>query len=53
MARADNTGLRVRATLSAATGPKIQVTGANTTPRASIPVLATRLMPTGWKSAVV
>ena len=45
-------GPRVEATLNDATGPNSQVTGARGTPTASMPVLESRLMPAGWKSAV-
>src|SRR5580658_10003933 len=52
MARADRTGLRVRATLKVATAPKSQVTGASTTPMPTSAVLDSRLTPAGWNIAV-
>ena len=52
MARAESVGLSVRATFNVATGPKIQVTGASTTPIPTSPVLANRLTPVGWNIAV-
>ena len=51
MASADSAGASVRATFIDATGPKTQVTGARTTPRASSDVLARRLTPPGWDMA--
>jgi len=51
MANADSAGARVAATLSVATGPKSQVTGASTTPKASELALDSRLIPTGWNIA--
>ena len=52
MADADSAGARVRATFMDATGPKAQVTGVSTTPRASSDVLASRLTPPGCDMAV-
>jgi hypothetical protein len=52
MARAEKAGPSVNATFKVATGPKSQVTGAKGMPMASTLVLASRLMPPGWNSAV-
>src|SRR5450631_1183498 len=51
-ARADSAGASSSDTFIDATGPKIQVTGASTTPRASSEVLASRFTPPGWDMAV-
>jgi hypothetical protein len=47
MASAESAGLRVRATFSVATGPKSQVTGANTRLNANSLVFARRFRPFG------
>ena len=47
IARPDRTGLSVSATFSVATGPKIQVIGANGIPTASTLVIDSRLTPCG------
>ena len=52
-ARPERTGLKVAATLSVATGPKIQVTGARGRPMATTLVWASMFMPVGWNTAVV
>jgi hypothetical protein len=45
-------GVSVEATLSAATGPQIQVTGTSGRLSPVTEVCASRLMPPGWNSAV-
>ncbi len=52
MAIADSTGLAVMATFKVVTGPKSHVTGARTTPTARTPVLASRFIPCGGKTAL-
>ena len=50
--KAVSAGARVEATLSDATGPQIHVTGTSGMLSPVTEVLASRLMPVGWKSAV-
>ena len=52
MASADRKGLRVRATLRVATGPKAHVTGARTMPSPTSAVFDRRLIPPGWNRCV-
>src|SRR5665213_1121052 len=52
IARADRTGLRVRAKFNEAIGPNQMVIGERITPTATSPVLARRFTPVGWNIAV-